>query len=98
MKKALFLKVHRYANLKGENPEMARFALQSDKNYNGPFPVVRVDGKQVFIFGIVEGKQFSTHQVIRADEFENIKNGEYHMKLLKKIISQFVSRPTEKDV
>ena len=58
----------------------------------GPYPVLRVDGKQVYI--IVNDKEFqhSIHKVLSAKEYDKVKNGNQQRDVLYEMMNQFTYR------
>ena len=75
--------------------DKVRVFRESDNCYIGPYPVIRVDDKQVFLLDGNKEKQFSIHQVIPENNFESIKNGEFLMETMYNMIHQFKSSNTK---
>lgn len=75
LKKALLYKVPRNAELTVETGDMVRIYRETDKRDIGPFPVIRIDDKQVFVIQNDREVQHSFHQVLPADKYDSIVNG-----------------------
>lgn len=94
IKRALMSRVPRNADLVLEPGDQIKVYRETDRKYIGPFPVIRIDKKQVFVLhGNVE-KAYSLHQVIRADRFERIINGDAQLDDLKEMMTQFITEPS----
>ena len=78
-----------------EKGDKVRIFREKDKKYTGPFPVLRVDDKQVFVLDGDKEKQFSIHQTMKAEDYDSINNGYYHLYQLNGALQQFISRPTK---
>lgn len=95
IKKALSTRIPRNSDLILTKGDMVRVYRETDRKYVGPYPVSHVDDKQVFVIINEKETKFSVHQVIRADDFENMINGSYRISELSELLKQFVSRPTK---
>ena len=94
--KALRSKVPRNADLVIFPGQRVLVWRESDKKYIGPYPVIRVDDKQVYLLdGNVE-KQFSVHQVIPEKQFNSIINGDDFIESLHTGVIQFKSTKEER--
>ncbi|MEM6805931.1 MAG: reverse transcriptase domain-containing protein, partial [Bacteroidota bacterium] len=93
IRKAMLSKVPRNANLTLKPGEKVRVFRETDKKYLGPYPVVRVDGKQVFVLVKDKEVQHSIHQVLPASEYDKILNGDKVIDELQTMFSSFTSRP-----
>ena len=56
--------------------EKVKVFRDTEQHYTGPFPVIRVDGKQTFVLNGEGEVRFSLYQVILATEFDTIVNGD----------------------
>ncbi|MEM1283154.1 MAG: reverse transcriptase domain-containing protein [Chlamydiota bacterium] len=93
IRKAMLSKVPRNADLVLNPGDMVRVFRETDRKYLGPYPVIRVDGKQVFILINDKEIQHSIHQVLHASEYDKIANGELLLDEMKTMFSSFISRP-----
>lgn len=89
---ALLKRVPRNSNLILEPGDMVRVFRETNRKYMGPFPVIRVDEKNVFVIQKDIEKQYSLHQVLKADYYEKVINGDAHLEELQEILSYFVSQ------
>ncbi len=91
VQKALTSRVPRNAELKIEPADKVRIYRETDKKYVGPYPVIRVDGKQLFV--VIEDRevQFSVHQAIQASTYDEIVYGECLVHTLSKVLPKFNS-------
>lgn len=93
IRKSLMSRVPQNIDLILHPGDEVRVFRESDKMYMGPYPVIRVDGKQVFVIDDNKEKQFSLHQCLLAADFDNILYGENFMEIMHSSMEQFVSRP-----
>ncbi len=91
VQKALPSRVPRNAELKIEPGGNARIYRETHKKYTGSYPVIRVDGKQLFVIINDREVQFSVHQAIQASTYDTIGNGERLEHTLSKVLPQFSS-------
>ncbi len=91
VQKALASRVPRSAELKIEPGDKFRIYRETDKKYIGPYPVIRVDGKQLFIKINDREVQFSVHQAIQASTYHTILNGERLVHTLPEVLPKFSS-------
>ncbi len=68
-----------------------RVYRETDKKYVGPFPVIRIDGKQVYVLQDDREVQFSIHQNILASTYDSIDNGENFAETLHSVLPSFKS-------
>lgn len=97
IRKALMSRVPRTTDLVLHPGDQVRVFRETDKKYTGPYPVIRVDGKQVFVIDKDKEKQFSLHQCIPAKDFDDIASGQNHMETMHSMVKQFVSRPHHRE-
>lgn len=71
-----------------------RIFRESDEACVGPFPVLRVDGKRIFMLNGKRKVQYSVHQAIPAKKFEDILSGDCQLEILYESTKQF--RPTKR--
>ena len=89
--KALASWVSRTAGLTIQPGDKVRIYRESDKKYVGPYPVIRVDRKQVFVVIDDREVQFSIYQVVQATTYDEIVNGERLIYNLSNPMPQFAS-------
>lgn len=71
---------------------------ESDKRYVGPYAVLRIENKQVFVLAGKVEKQFSVHQVIPDSDFQELTSDEHYFETLHSCMKQFVSKKARKHV
>lgn len=76
IKRALLSRVPRNTDLNLNLGDQVRVYRETDRKYIGPFPVIRTDGKQVFVLQNNTEKTYSLHQIVLAKDFERILNGD----------------------
>lgn len=92
IRKVLNLRIPRNTDLILHQGDKVKVFRESDKKYIGLYPVVRVDGKQVFIIDEnSKEKQFCIHQVIKHEAYEKTLDGNSAMDILHNCFSQFRS-------
>lgn len=91
IRRALMSKAPRNVDIVIEPGDKVRVFRETDRKYIGPFPVIRVDKKQIFVLQKDVEKQYSLHQVLRADSFDRIINGDSKLDDLHEMMTQFVS-------
>lgn len=64
---------------------------ETNTKYNGPYPVIRVDGKQVFILIDDKAVQHSLHQVNLHQDYEGLQNGDKYIDILINTLASFKS-------
>ena len=87
--KAMASQVPRNSDLIIESGDKVRFYRETDKKYAGPFPVIRIDGKQVYLLQDDREVQFGIHQVILATTYDSIVNGEKFAGTLRSVLPSF---------
>eukprot|EP00171_Calliarthron_tuberculosum_P022791 IDg22791t1 len=91
VRKALMSKVPRNADLILHPGDQVRVYRETDKKYVGPYPILRVDDKQVFLLIKDKEVQFSLHQVILSSKYDSIVNGENTVQIIHNATKQFRS-------
>ena len=93
VRQAMLSKIPRCVDTILKPGDLVRVYRETDKKYVGPYPVIRVDGKQVYLF--INGKevQHGVHQILPAKEYDRITKGEEQIGTLYAMIKQFTSRP-----
>jgi len=97
LKKALLSKVPRNADLTVETGDMVRIYRETDKKYIGPFPVIRMDGKQVYVIQNDREVQYSLHQILPAVKYDSMVNGTYVTDILRAVTPSLKSSIKTKD-
>lgn len=96
IRQALLSRVPRNADTIIEPGQKVKVYRETDRKYIGPFPVSRVDGKQIFVLQNEVEKKYSLHQVLPIDQYNKILNGDAQLEDLNEMMVQFTSEPTEK--
>lgn len=96
IRRAILAKVPRCSDFVLEPGDMVRVFRESDKSYIQPYPVLRVDGKQVYILDGRREVQFSLHQVIPVRTFDALTHGDHYMDELYAATRQFCSQKPRK--
>lgn len=91
IRKALLSRVPRSADIVFSKGQLVRVFRESDSKYVGPYPIIRIEEKQVFLLINDKEVQFSIHQLIPAKEYEEIKNGDRYIKQIHHMMKQFKS-------
>ncbi len=88
---ALASRVPRNADLTIEPGDKVRIYSESEKKYVGPYPVIRIDEKQVFVVIDEREVQSSIHQVVQATTYDEVVNSERLIYNLQNAMPQFSS-------
>ncbi len=89
IRRALLSKVPRNADLKLSIGDKVKIFRESGKKYIGPFPITRIDGKQIFVLDRDKEVQYSIHQLVLAKEYDKILNGDETIESLYTMTRQF---------
>ena len=76
LKTALASRVTQNSDLSIAAGDLGRVFRKTDKRYVGLFPIIQVDGKQVFVLQGNREVQFSIHQVLLAADYDAILYGQ----------------------
>lgn len=91
IRRALASKVPRKADLIVKTNDLVRVYRETDRRYIGPFPVVEVENKQIFVLQGNRRVQYSLHQIIPQTEYKELVNGENLASILHSALSPFFS-------
>jgi len=91
IRKALMTRAHPNTDIIINQGDKVRVFRETDRKYIGPFPVIRVDGKKVFVLQNDTEKQYSLHQVVLSEQYENILNGDAQIDDLRARMTHFIS-------
>lgn len=97
IRKALLSRAPRNVDVVLEPGDKVKVYRETDRKYIGPFPVLRINGKQVVVLQNDTEKKFSLHKVIRIDQYERIINGDIQLEELREMMGQFKSQPAHEN-
>lgn len=91
IRKALSSRVPRNADLIISPGDSVRVFRETDRRYIGPFKVIRVDDKQVYVLDGNREVQYNITQILPSTEYDAIVNGDHEIDTLYSQFSVFRS-------